>query len=270
MRPSSGAESAGASAHGGPGRTAGSGGARDRAGAGGQSAGRKGCGHRRRGPRRAARFRGGRAARRGRARRAVRAGACCRQAAGAGRGGARVARTLRRERRAAHRRAGARALAAQPAPMLNAAGSAPRGEGFLDRVQQNAERLVRIRPISEAPGDDAATIVARADVKAAHGDLARRGVRACELCRPPCARPREGMDQTGARRRSRRSRRRASSPTTRSARSARRRHERQARMIRVRRLPRRGGTARARRRVARRPARADRRSPGSAIAPTPP
>ena len=41
--------------------------------------------------------------------------------------------------------------------MLNAAGSAPRGEGFLDRVQQNAERLVRIRPISETPGDDAAT-----------------------------------------------------------------------------------------------------------------
>jgi hypothetical protein len=54
--------------------------------------------------------------------------------------------------------------------MLNAAGT-PRDGGFIDRLQQNAERLVRIRPINEAPGDDAATVVARADVKAAHGDL---------------------------------------------------------------------------------------------------
>lgn len=67
----------------------------------------------------------------------------------------------------------ARELTQLTSPMLSAAGSAPRGEGFLDRVQQNAERLVRIRPISETPGDDSATIVARAEAKASRGDLGR-------------------------------------------------------------------------------------------------
>jgi hypothetical protein len=55
--------------------------------------------------------------------------------------------------------------------MLAAAGGPPR-EGFIDRLQANAERLVRIRPINEAPGDDPATVIGRADVKATHGDLA--------------------------------------------------------------------------------------------------
>jgi len=66
----------------------------------------------------------------------------------------------------------ARELSQVAPAMLNAAGTAPRDGGFLDRIQQNAERLVRIRPINEAPGDDAATIIARADVKAQHGDIA--------------------------------------------------------------------------------------------------
>jgi hypothetical protein len=56
--------------------------------------------------------------------------------------------------------------------MLNAAGAPPREGGFIGRLQQNAERLVRIRPINEAPGDDAATVITRADVKAANGDIA--------------------------------------------------------------------------------------------------
>jgi hypothetical protein len=66
----------------------------------------------------------------------------------------------------------ARDLAQLSGPMLSAAGTAPREGGILDRIQQNAERLVRIRPISETPGDDAATIVARAEAKASHGDIA--------------------------------------------------------------------------------------------------
>ena len=64
----------------------------------------------------------------------------------------------------------ARELSSLTAPMLAAAGGAPR-DGFIDRLQANAERLVRIRPINEAPGDDPATVIGRADVKAAHGDL---------------------------------------------------------------------------------------------------
>ena len=44
--------------------------------------------------------------------------------------------------------------------------------GFLDRLQANAERLVRIRPVDEVPGDDAATVVNRIEVRAARSDVA--------------------------------------------------------------------------------------------------
>jgi len=66
----------------------------------------------------------------------------------------------------------ARELSQLTGPMVSAAGTPPREGGILDRIQQNAERLVRIRPINGSPGDDAATVVARADAKASHGDLA--------------------------------------------------------------------------------------------------
>jgi hypothetical protein len=56
--------------------------------------------------------------------------------------------------------------------MLRAAGTPPHESGLLERLQANAGRLVRIRPIEEAPGDDPSTVVVRAEVKAARGDLA--------------------------------------------------------------------------------------------------
>jgi hypothetical protein len=56
--------------------------------------------------------------------------------------------------------------------MLAATGTPAREGGFIDRLQQGAERLVRIRPISESPGDDPVTVIGRAEVKATHGDLA--------------------------------------------------------------------------------------------------
>jgi hypothetical protein len=65
----------------------------------------------------------------------------------------------------------ARELSQVATPMLSAAGP-PREGGIIDRLQQNAERLVRIRPISEGAGDEPGTIVARAEVKATHGDIA--------------------------------------------------------------------------------------------------
>lgn len=65
----------------------------------------------------------------------------------------------------------ARELSQIATPMLNAMGP-PREGGIIDRLQQNAERLVRIRPISEGAGDEPTTIVARAEVKATHGDIA--------------------------------------------------------------------------------------------------
>jgi hypothetical protein len=60
------------------------------------------------------------------------------------------------------------------APALyQAAGVAQReGGGFLDRLQANAERLVRIRPVAEVPGDDPAAVITRIEVKAAHNDVA--------------------------------------------------------------------------------------------------
>jgi hypothetical protein len=56
--------------------------------------------------------------------------------------------------------------------MLRAAGTPAHEVGLLERLQANAERLVRIRPIAEAPGDDPSTVIVRAEVKAAHGDIA--------------------------------------------------------------------------------------------------
>src|SRR5215468_5894861 len=57
------------------------------------------------------------------------------------------------------------------APALQAAG-APPPEGVLGRLQMNAEKLVRIRRVDEAPGSDADAIVVRSEAKAARGDLA--------------------------------------------------------------------------------------------------
>ena len=67
------------------------------------------------------------------------------------------------------------ALARELAALLPAAREAASGPppgGFLDRLQANAERLVRIRPVGPAQGDDAGAILARLDAKAAEGDIA--------------------------------------------------------------------------------------------------
>jgi hypothetical protein len=71
------------------------------------------------------------------------------------------------------------------APALQAAG-APPPEGVLGRLQANAEKLVRIRRVDEAPGSDAAAIVARSEAKAARGDLAGTAAELAQL--PPNAR----------------------------------------------------------------------------------
>jgi hypothetical protein len=56
------------------------------------------------------------------------------------------------------------------APALRASVAAPR-ESFLQRLQGNAEKLVRIRPAEEVAGNDTSAIVRRIEVKAANGDL---------------------------------------------------------------------------------------------------
>jgi hypothetical protein len=56
------------------------------------------------------------------------------------------------------------------APSMQKAPPSPSG-GFLDRLQASAEKLVRIRPIDEMPGDDPNAVISRAQAKAARGDL---------------------------------------------------------------------------------------------------
>jgi hypothetical protein len=58
-------------------------------------------------------------------------------------------------------------------PAMLAAASPPSHDGsILDRLQANAERLVRIHPVGETPGDDPAAGLARAAAKAHRGDIA--------------------------------------------------------------------------------------------------
>jgi hypothetical protein len=66
----------------------------------------------------------------------------------------------------------ARQLSDLAPAMLRAANAPTPTGGFLDRLQTNAERLVRVRPIDEAPGDDPAAVISRAQAKAARADFA--------------------------------------------------------------------------------------------------
>jgi len=66
----------------------------------------------------------------------------------------------------------ARQLSELVPEMSKAAGAPAPAAGFLDRLQANAEKLVRIRPIDEAPGDDPAAVVSRAQAKAGRSDFA--------------------------------------------------------------------------------------------------
>jgi hypothetical protein len=76
----------------------------------------------------------------------------------------------------------ARELAAVMPAALKAADVPPPGGGFLDRLQANAERLVRIRPADQQQqGDEPSAILARLDAKAARGDLAGALAEAAKL-----------------------------------------------------------------------------------------
>lgn len=55
--------------------------------------------------------------------------------------------------------------------MLKASGATPSGS-FLDRLQANASRLVRVTPVDAPPGDDPSAVLARLEVESAHADIA--------------------------------------------------------------------------------------------------
>ena len=55
--------------------------------------------------------------------------------------------------------------------MMKAARPRPEG-GVIERLQASAERLVRIRPVDEASGDEPSALIGRAELKATRGDIA--------------------------------------------------------------------------------------------------
>jgi hypothetical protein len=66
----------------------------------------------------------------------------------------------------------ARDLNALIPALVKAAGVQGAPSGFLDRLQANASKLVRINPVDTPQGDKAADAVARIEVAAAHADIA--------------------------------------------------------------------------------------------------
>jgi len=58
-------------------------------------------------------------------------------------------------------------------PLLRASDQTSVDAGFLDRLQANAQKLVRVRPVDEEPrGDDRSAILSRVDQRASQGNVA--------------------------------------------------------------------------------------------------
>jgi hypothetical protein len=58
-----------------------------------------------------------------------------------------------------------------PAMMKASGAQAPSGS-FLERLEANAGKLVRIKPVNAPPGNDASAVLARIEIAAAHADIA--------------------------------------------------------------------------------------------------
>ena len=65
----------------------------------------------------------------------------------------------------------AQELATLIKPMLRTAGEPRRDGNFLDRLQANAENLVRVRPVGDTAGDDRDAILARIEQRAAQANI---------------------------------------------------------------------------------------------------
>ena len=65
----------------------------------------------------------------------------------------------------------ARELAAVMPQALKAADVPASGGGLFERLQSNAERLVRIRPIAQQQGEEPSAVLGRVEAKTARGDV---------------------------------------------------------------------------------------------------
>jgi hypothetical protein len=63
-------------------------------------------------------------------------------------------------------------LAALTPALLQASGTAPSGDTFLARLENNAQKLVRVTPVDAPAGDDPASLIARISIDAARADIA--------------------------------------------------------------------------------------------------
>ena len=66
----------------------------------------------------------------------------------------------------------ARELSVLIPTMLKSSGAPASAGGFIERLQANAGRLVRIRPVDAPPGDDTSAVLARIEIAAAKADIA--------------------------------------------------------------------------------------------------
>ena len=78
----------------------------------------------------------------------------------------------------------ARELSSLAQPMMKAIGEPARTGSVMEKLQAGAERLVRIRPVGDVPGDDPATVIGRIEAKAARNDI---GGALAELNKLPAA-----------------------------------------------------------------------------------
>ena len=126
----------------------------------------------------------------------------------------------------------ARELSSLAQSMIKAIGEPARTGSVMEKIQAGAERLVRIRPVGDVPGDDPAAMVARIEAKAARNDIGGALADLSKLPAPVRA-PAEAVDQARGRARCRARGQPAIRARSRSARSESRRNEACPTMIRV-------------------------------------
>ena len=71
--------------------------------------------------------------------------------------------------------------------------------GFLDRLKANAEKVVRVRPIDEASGDDPVAVVRRIEMRAEQGNIAGALAEIAKLPEGPRALTKEWVARVEAR-----------------------------------------------------------------------
>jgi hypothetical protein len=92
-----------------------------------------------------------------------------------------------------------RELTALVPALVKATGASTREGGILDRLMANAEKVVRVRPVEEAAGDDLITVLQRIEVRAHQGNLAGALADIAKLPEPARALTKEWVAKVEAR-----------------------------------------------------------------------